>query len=182
MVGITSRYYIYDSAIYRRLKNIQARIKYEKSNIRQEVRKIESLKREIMDLLSELERELVIKDSYSVIEFMDDINERYGLDSNSETELGRLFFEITEDFVRCEILDDEENDEEKTYEELLSACSEAERKYLLCKGLLDKVRLAKFEYKMLKNKLSEIKKEYLRSTKPNIDKNENDSRLDDFCY
>ena len=37
MVGITSKYYIYDSAIYRRLKNIQARIKYEKSNIRQEV-------------------------------------------------------------------------------------------------------------------------------------------------
>ena len=182
MVGITSKYYIYDSAIYRRLKNIQARIKHEKSNIRQEVRKIESLKREIMDLLSELERELVIKDSYSVIEFMDDINERYGLDSNSETELSRLFFEITEDFVRCEILDDKENDEEKTYEELLSDCSEAERKYLLCKGLLDKVRLAKFEYKMLKNKLSEIKKEYLRSTKPNIDKNENDSRLDDFCY
>lgn len=182
MSRIISSYYIYDSAIYRRLKNIQIRIKSEKSNIRQEADKIKSLKREIVDLSAELEREFVIKDAYSIIEFMDDINERYELDSNSETELSRLYYETTEDFVRSEILDDEDDDREKTYEELLSKCNEAERKYLLCKFLLDKVRFAKFEYKMLRDKLREMKREYLGLTQLDIDKNKNDSRLDDFCY
>lgn len=182
MKWIMSRDYMNDSVIYRRLENIKTRIKAEKSNIRQEARKIKSLKREIEDLLAELERELVIKDSYSVIEFMDDINERYELDSSSETELSRLYYETTEDFVRCEILDDEDNDKEKGYEEFLRDCSEAERKYLLCKILLDKVRFAKFEYKMLRDRLREMKREYLGLTQLDINKKVNDSRLDDFCY
>ena len=50
-------------------------------------------------MLSELNRAGLVDNVNEIIEFMDSIDEKYGLEDSCETELSRLYIEITDGFI-----------------------------------------------------------------------------------
>ena len=170
---------MYINIIRMRLVEIKSKVRIEKEKVKQELGKVQILKDEIMKLLSELNSAGLVKNFDEIIGLMDGIDKKYGLEDSCETELSRLYVEITDGFIlhgdsgktEDDEAGDNENGEKIKYLEYIKHYDEMERKYSLCRHLYNRVELVNFEYTMLRDRLSKIKIEK--------SKKENEKELDD---
>lgn len=182
---------LYTNIIRRRLIEIKAKIRIEKRKVKQELRKIEGLKVEIMELISELEKEGLLKNSDEIIDFMDSIDKKYGFEDSCETDISRLYVELTDGNIPHEGFDkveehgidgehDDDNDNETLqYVEYIKLYNEMEQKYSLCRSLFNRAELSNFEHTKLRDKLERIRTEKSKASNVKLFDSLNENELDD---